>query len=87
MYKSKWKLCTALNMPEYEFSLTQIFSLYGKIRMIMFLYGEIRVRENPYSNIFYVVLLLLKDMLMSGHLMRKLNLKDECFTISIAINS
>ena len=32
-------------IPEYGFSLTHIFPLYGRIR----------VRENPYSGIFYAV--------------------------------
>lgn len=51
--------------------------------MIMFFYGEIRFREDPYSDIFYVVLLLLNDMLISEYLICKINLKDGYFSISI----
>ena len=42
-------------MREYGFSLTRILPSKGRIVDSVFLYGRIRVSENPYSRIFYAV--------------------------------
>ena len=45
---------TAYNMPEYGFSLTRISRVKTE-SSIIFLYGNIRVRKNPYPGILYAV--------------------------------
>ena len=45
---------TMQNMPEYKLCLTRIFPY--KHRIVLSLYGNIQVGENPYSGIFYLVL-------------------------------
>ena len=50
---------TAKNMPEYGFSLTQIFPHKDRIveSTILSIYAKRRVSENPYSGTFYPVTL------------------------------
>ena len=43
------------NVPEYGIPLTLIFPYKVRIVDSMSLYGKLRVRESPYSGIFYAV--------------------------------